>query len=132
MQDVVVIIPTYNEIENIEAIIEAVFNQEKKFHILVVDDNSPDGTAEKVRGLQQKYAESLFLEVRHQKSGLRQAIEVLQDIEGISFNFFQSKDVVRHPVVARVVDAYESYEQQANRQKQQKEQQAKAKSLNNE
>jgi len=69
---------------------------------------------------------------KHQKSGLRQAIEVLQDIEGISFNFFQSKDVVRHPVVARVVDAYESYEQKENRQKQQKEQQAKAKSLNNE
>ena len=70
MLDAVVIIPTYNEIENIEAIIEAVFNQEKAFHILVVDDNSPDGTAEKVRELQLKYPKSLFLEVRHQKSGL--------------------------------------------------------------
>mgnify|MGYP003624912693 CR=1 FL=1 len=55
---------------------------------------------------------------RHQTSGLRDAIEVLQDIKGISFNFFQSKDVVRHPVVARVVDAYESHEQKLNRQKQ--------------
>lgn len=70
MQDTVVIIPTYNEIENIEAIIKAVFNQEKAFHILVVDDNSPDGTADKVRMLQEEYAESLFLEVRPQKAGL--------------------------------------------------------------
>ncbi|TPH12602.1 PhoH family protein [Litorilituus lipolyticus] len=56
---------------------------------------------------------------RHQSSGLRHAIEVLQDINGISFNFFQSKDVVRHPVVARIVEAYESHEQKINRQKQQ-------------
>jgi dolichol-phosphate mannosyltransferase len=70
MQDAVVIIPTYNEIENIEAIIKAVFNQEKAFHILVVDDNSPDGTAAKVKALQKKYPESLFLEVRQKKSGL--------------------------------------------------------------
>ncbi len=59
---------------------------------------------------------------RHQMSGLRHAIEVLQDINGISFNFFQSKDVVRHPVVARVVDAYDSHEQKVNRQKQEKKQ----------
>ncbi|AUC82617.1 polyprenol monophosphomannose synthase [Lacinutrix sp. Bg11-31] len=70
MQDAVVIIPTYNEIENIEAIVDAVFSQEKTFHILVVDDNSPDGTADKVRELQQRYPESLFLEVRKEKSGL--------------------------------------------------------------
>ncbi|WP_290699932.1 polyprenol monophosphomannose synthase [Lacinutrix sp.] len=70
MQDAVVIIPTYNEIENIEAIIEAVFSQEKLFHVLVVDDNSPDGTADKVRVLKNKYPESLFLEVREKKSGL--------------------------------------------------------------
>lgn len=55
---------------------------------------------------------------RHQSSGLRHAIEVLQNINGISFNFFQAKDVVRHPVVAKVVEAYESYEQKLNRQKQ--------------
>ncbi|MGB1211278.1 MAG: polyprenol monophosphomannose synthase [Lacinutrix venerupis] len=70
MQDAVVIIPTYNEIENIESIIEAVFKQEKAFHVLVVDDNSPDGTAKKVKELQQKYSNSLFLEVRNKKSGL--------------------------------------------------------------
>lgn len=70
MQDAVVIIPTFNEIENIEAIIEAVFSQEKAFHVLVVDDNSPDCTADKVRELQSKYSDSLFLEVRKEKSGL--------------------------------------------------------------
>ena len=60
---------------------------------------------------------------RHQMSGLRHAIEVLQDIDGISFNFFQSKDVVRHPVVARIVDAYESHEQKLNRLAQAKKKQ---------
>ncbi len=59
---------------------------------------------------------------RHQMSGLRHAIEVLQDIDGISFNFFQSKDVVRHPVVARIVEAYDSHDQKMNRQKQEKKQ----------
>jgi len=52
---------------------------------------------------------------RGQKSGLRHAIEVLDDIPGVSFNFFQSKDVVRHPVVARIVEAYEAHEQKVNR-----------------
>jgi len=52
---------------------------------------------------------------RHVKSGLRQAIEVLGDVETISFNFFQSRDIVRHQVVARVVDAYQAYEDKENR-----------------
>ena len=55
---------------------------------------------------------------RGQKSGLRHAIEVLPDIAGISFNFFQSKDVVRHPVVARIVEAYDAFEVKANKAKQ--------------
>ncbi len=57
---------------------------------------------------------------RGQKSGLRHAIEVLDNIPGVSFNFFQSKDVVRHPVVARIVEAYEVHEQKVNRLKMQK------------
>ncbi|WP_343488077.1 polyprenol monophosphomannose synthase [Allomuricauda sp. d1] len=65
-----VIIPTYNEIENIEAIINTVFDLKKDFHILVVDDNSPDGTAANVRELQNQYPDKLFLEVRMEKSGL--------------------------------------------------------------
>lgn len=47
---------------------------------------------------------------KHQKSGLRQAIDVLSELEELSFNFFQSEDVVRHPVVARIVNAYEDWE----------------------
>ena len=70
MQDAIVIIPTYNEVENIEAIIKAVFNLKKEFHILVVDDNSPDGTAKKVQRLQKHYQDKLFLSVRKEKSGL--------------------------------------------------------------
>ncbi len=70
MQDAVVIIPTYNEIENIEAILDAVLKLPKPFDVLVVDDNSPDQTANKVKDLQKQYANRLFLEVRQQKSGL--------------------------------------------------------------
>jgi len=70
MQDAIVIIPTFNEIENIEAIIRAVFAQEKMFHILVVDDNSPDGTGSKVKALQQEFAEKLFILERQHKTGL--------------------------------------------------------------
>lgn len=47
---------------------------------------------------------------RAQKSGLRHAIEVLSNVDELSFNFFHSEDVVRHPVVARIVIAYEAWE----------------------
>ena len=70
MQDTLVIIPTYNEKENIEAIVLAVFSQKKAFDILVVDDNSPDGTATIVNSLQKEFHERLFLEVRKGKTGL--------------------------------------------------------------
>lgn len=66
----IVIIPTYNEIENIERIIHAVFQLPSTFHVLIVDDNSPDGTFNKVSELQKQYPEKLFLEVRTKKSGL--------------------------------------------------------------
>ncbi|MES2545545.1 MAG: polyprenol monophosphomannose synthase [Bacteroidota bacterium] len=70
MSDSIVIIPTYNEIENIESIVRAVFSLNKSFHILVVDDNSPDRTAEKVIELQNEFGDSLFIEKRAQKAGL--------------------------------------------------------------
>ena len=70
MSDSLVIIPTYNEIENIEAIIRAVFDLGKDFHILIVDDTSPDGTAKVVKALQEEFSDSLFLEQRKEKSGL--------------------------------------------------------------
>lgn len=68
-----VIIPTYNEKENIEAIINAVFGMHDDFHILVVDDSSPDGTADIVQNLQQKYPGFLHLTVRRVKDGLGKA-----------------------------------------------------------
>lgn len=70
MPDSLVIIPTYNELENAEAIIRAVFGLDANFHVLIVDDNSPDGTASIVEKMQAEFPESLFLEVRKEKSGL--------------------------------------------------------------
>ncbi|MFI1772979.1 polyprenol monophosphomannose synthase [Thalassobellus citreus] len=70
MQDTIVIIPTYNEIENIEAIIKAVLSKSEAIHVLIVDDNSPDLTALKVKELQNDFEGRLFLEVRKEKSGL--------------------------------------------------------------
>jgi dolichol-phosphate mannosyltransferase len=66
----IVVIPTYNEIENIEAIINAVFLLKTDFHILIVDDNSPDGTSLKVAELQKQFENKLFIEIRAKKSGL--------------------------------------------------------------
>ncbi len=66
----VVIIPTYNEKENITAIISAVFSQSHDFHILIIDDGSPDGTAQIVKDLMIKYSEELFLIERPGKMGL--------------------------------------------------------------
>ena len=69
--DSIVIIPTYNEKENIEKIIRAVFALEKCFHILVIDDGSPDGTASIVKGLIEKeFADRLFILERKGKLGL--------------------------------------------------------------
>ena len=70
MKDAIIIIPTFNEIENIEAIIRAIFGLEKAFDILVVDDNSPDMTGLKVAALKDEFGDRLFLEIRHQKAGL--------------------------------------------------------------
>lgn len=70
MNDGIVIIPTYNEIENIESIIRTVFSLQKPFHILIVDDNSPDQTAKKVKALQEEFSDRLFMESREKKSGL--------------------------------------------------------------
>lgn len=70
MSNTLVIIPTYNEKENIEAIIRAVFSQKKAFHILIVDDNSPDGTSEIVTRLISVFPGNLFLEKRLEKNGI--------------------------------------------------------------
>ena len=70
MIDSIVIIPTYNEKENAEAIIREVMALEPEFHVLIVDDGSPDGTAEIVKSLQSEFEGRLFLEQRKGKLGL--------------------------------------------------------------
>lgn len=68
--DSIVIIPTYNERENIENIIRAVFGLEKTFHILIIEDGSPDGTAAIVKTLQREFPDRLFMIERKGKLGL--------------------------------------------------------------
>lgn len=70
MSDSLVIIPTYNELGNIEKMVHTVFSLPKEFHLLIIDDGSPDGTAQEVKKLQQKFANKLFLMERNGKSGL--------------------------------------------------------------
>lgn len=70
MSDTLVIIPTYNEKENIELIIKAVFEEKKRFDVLVVDDSSPDGTANLVKSLIKIFPNRLFIEERKGKNGL--------------------------------------------------------------
>jgi dolichol-phosphate mannosyltransferase len=70
MSDSLIIIPTYNERENIEAIINIVYSQPKEFDILIIEDNSPDGTADIVRGLQTQYGNRLYMIERQGKLGL--------------------------------------------------------------
>ena len=70
MSDSLIIIPTYDEKENIEKIIRKIFSLEKSFHILIVDDGSPDGTAEIVKNLQKDFANQLHIEERTGKLGL--------------------------------------------------------------
>ncbi|MCX8490699.1 MAG: polyprenol monophosphomannose synthase [Cyclobacteriaceae bacterium] len=83
MSNALVIIPTYNEKENIQAIVDEVFSLPKDFHLLIVDDNSPDGTADIIKGLQVKYNKletKLHLLQRGCKLGLGTAY-----IEGFKF-----------------------------------------------
>lgn len=70
MSDSIIIIPTYNEIENVENMTRKVMSLEKDFHILFVDDNSPDGTAQKIKALQLEFPNRIHLEQRAGKLGL--------------------------------------------------------------
>ena len=73
MPKAVVIIPTYNEIDNISTVIEKVLSLAENFDILVVDDNSPDGTAKVVKGFVSKHSNRVFLEIKNIKEGLGKA-----------------------------------------------------------
>ena len=98
--DSIVTIPTYNEKENIENIIRAVFGLEKTFHILVIEDNSPDGTADLVCRLLLENPERLFMIERKGKLGLgtayitgfKWAIE-----KGYDYIFEMDADFSHHP-----------------------------------
>ena len=73
MSKAVVVVPTYNEIENIERLLRTVFSLQREFHILVVDDNSPDGTAKVVEANFKIYPDKLFIINRSEKKGLGSA-----------------------------------------------------------
>lgn len=87
MPDSIVIIPTYNERENIERMIRKVFSLPFNFHILVIDDGSPDGTPVIVKQLQNTYPDSLFIVEREGKQGLGTAyirgFNVVSDIRSV-------------------------------------------------
>lgn len=70
MSKALVVIPTYNEIENIERLLRNIFSLQRNFHVLVVDDNSPDLTHKKVEELQAEFPEKLHLLLRKEKTGL--------------------------------------------------------------
>lgn len=70
MSDSIVIIPTYNERENLEKMVRKVFSLKKELHLLIVDDNSPDGSAQIVKDLQKEFSGQLYLEERKGKLGL--------------------------------------------------------------
>jgi dolichol-phosphate mannosyltransferase len=89
VSDALVIIPTYNEIENIEAMIRKVFSLPLSFDLLIVDDGSPDGTAQKVQTLQEEYPQRLFLEQRKGKLGLGTAY-----IHGFKYAIAKNYDFV--------------------------------------
>lgn len=89
MEDSLVIIPTYNEKENVERIIRKVFSFEHPFHILIVDDGSPDGTAEIVKGLMQEFPKRLHILEREGKQGLGTAY-----IAGFRFGIEKKYDFI--------------------------------------
>lgn len=114
MAEVLIIIPTYNEIENIEAIIAAVVTQSDDYHMLIVDDGSPDSTGNKVKELQKTYKEKLHLIERKGKLGLGTAY-----IRGFRFGLEKEykyimemdADFSHNPKdVPRLVDAVKSQE----------------------
>jgi dolichol-phosphate mannosyltransferase len=101
----IAIIPTYNEKENIAAILEAIFSLKQDYHVLIIDDSSPDGTADIVRNLQHQYPNKLFLEVRKGKQGLgtayiygfKWAID-----KGYAFIFEMDADFSHNPVILKI------------------------------
>ncbi len=117
MKKGIVIIPTYNEIDNIEVVAQAVFSLDLNLDILIVDDNSPDKTYEKVRELiKESYGDRLHLIVREKKEGLGKAYIagfkwVLAQPEGYDFVIEMDADLSHNPkYLPRFVEAIEHYD----------------------
>lgn len=89
MERKIIIIPTYNEKENIEKIIRAVFSLEGEYHIIIIEDNSPDGTGHIVKRLQKEFPERLFMIERTGKQGLGTAY-----IEGFKWSIGHGYDYI--------------------------------------
>jgi dolichol-phosphate mannosyltransferase len=117
MKKGIVIIPTYNEIDNVEVVTEAVFALGLNLDILIVDDNSPDKTYEKVRELiDEKYGDRLHLIVREKKEGLGKAYIAgfkwaLAEPKGYDFMIEMDADLSHNPkYLPRFVEAIETYD----------------------
>ncbi|MBD0296201.1 MAG: polyprenol monophosphomannose synthase [Flavisolibacter sp.] len=95
-----VIIPTFNEKENIEAIVQAIYDLQQDFHVLIIDDSSPDGTADIVRQIQPRFNNTVFLEERKGKLGLGTAYIYgfkWATARGYSFIFEMDADFSHNP-----------------------------------
>lgn len=111
MSDTLVIIPTYNEIDNIEDILRTVFGLKKSYHVLIVDDGSPDGTADVVKKLQNEFPDQLHLEERTGKLGLGTAyIHGFKWALTKSYNYVVEMDAdFSHPPTS-LIELYEACE----------------------
>ena len=96
MSDVLVVIPTYNELENISLMIEKVFSLSTEFHILIVDDNSPDGTGNMVKSLQQKFSDNTFV-------GNGAIISHLRNQTNASYCAFLSRRIIVFAITFNVI-----------------------------
>ncbi|EAS20373.1 dolichol-phosphate mannosyltransferase [Flavobacteria bacterium BBFL7] len=115
MKKSIVIIPTYNEKENISLIIESVFSLYQEVHVLIVDDNSPDGTATIVENYQTNYANRLFLEKREGKQGLGTAyIHGFKWALGQEYEFIFEMDADFSHNPADLIQLYKACEQGAD------------------
>ena len=79
MSDSLIIIPTFNEKENVEKMTRKLMSLDKEYHVLFVDDSSPDGTSDIIRSIQHEFPGRVFLEVRHGKEGLGTAYRLSND-----------------------------------------------------
>ena len=112
MSQTLIIIPTYNEVDNISPLLKEIFSVLPDVHILFVDDSSPDGTADKIAAFQASYPSQIFLEVRKEKEGLGKAY-----VHGFQWalarayqNIFEMDADLSHPAksLPQMIDALEN------------------------